>query len=97
MCVCNHALCVDAVCKLLIVIIFRPWTLTTGEALYQLLISPYQLLSPSHLGTSPPPSEKLNNSRFKEWLNVGSMDTQPNHDVIDLIGYLAYESVREVS
>lgn len=64
----------------------------------------WPLCEPGRPGTSKalatvpsPPSEK-NRAKFKEWLDIGSIvDTKPNQDVIEVIGYLAYETVHEVN
>ena len=38
-----------------------------------------------------------NTAKFKEWLDVGSLvELKPNSDVIEVLGFFAYETVREV-
>jgi len=38
-----------------------------------------------------------NTTKFKEWLDIASLvELKPNTDVIEVLGYFAYESVREV-
>lgn len=38
-----------------------------------------------------------NTTKFKEWLDIASLvELKPNTDVIDVLGYFAYETVREV-
>lgn len=35
-----------------------------------------------------------NTTKFKEWLGI---EQKPNQEVVEVFGYLAYETVREVS
>lgn len=36
--------------------------------------------------------------KFREWLNVGNLiDTKPNDDVVEILGYLAWEIVRKLA
>ncbi len=57
-----------------------------------LLVSLYPCFYP------PLPSLEKNASKFKEWLGIGSIvDLKPNQEVTEVIGYLAYETVREAS
>ena len=42
-------------------------------------------------------SPDKNLSKFKEWLDIGSLiDLRPSQEIIEVFGYLAYEVVREV-
>lgn len=43
------------------------------------------------------PTVDKNITTFKEWLDIASLvELKPNTDVIEVLGYYAYETVREV-